>query len=283
MKSEDAMLLLQLIQRDLKNGELTLPTLPNVAINIRKVLAEDGGASATKITEIIASDMATASQLIQVANSPLYLTGNPVNSLKAAVQRLGNKITSQLVNSFVIKQLYATGSDFQQKYLIRIYEDSTNIAAMCRAFAMFAPHLDPEEAMLAGLTHQIGKLPILKYYDLLSPDAYDKAVLDYVLEQVHPTLGQHLLRTWNFPAELLDVPLLYRAFERNHSHQADYIDLVQIAFLQYVAGSNHPDATRDWSTIAAFAKLGFEPDFQPTEQPDLAQQIEHIRSILNNV
>lgn len=282
MKSEEAMVLLRAIQSDIDAGRLILPTLPDTATQIRQAIQRDPGLSAETLANIIESDVATATHLVNAANSAMYGKGGDVGSVKQAIQRLGNFATSQLVCSFVIRQLFNDSSNYQRQYLKQIWQDSVNIASLSRAFAMFAPHLDPEEAMLAGLTHQIGKLPIIKYYANLAPDAYDKAVLDYVLNQTHGTLGHHILQTWKFPKPLIEVPLYYRQFDRVHRTPADYADLVQVAYLQSIAGTDHPDASTDWSSVAAFEKLGFDTDDALLDDTDLAAQLEQLKAILDS-
>jgi len=281
MKTNEAMQILQNIHRDINQGILVLPTLPDTANKIRLAMNNISGSSADLIADIINEDIATASRVVQVANSPIYASNDKVSSVKAAVIRLGNNTTYQLINSFLVQQLFQSGGALQNQTLKAIWSHSVNVAAMCRAFAMFAPHLNAEQAMLAGLTHQIGKLPILKYFSHLPSHDYDQAQLNFVLDKAHHTLGHLLLQTWNFPDALTDVPLEYGHLDRKHDKPADYVDLVQVAYLQAVVGSNDSAASRDWSTVNAFAKLGFTPSDELINEESMASQIDWARSILN--
>lgn len=281
MKTEQVMSLLKAIQEDINNGDLVLPTLPDVAHKIHAVI-DKNDVSSDVIANIIATDIATASRLIRVANSPLYASNKKVNSVKTAVQRLGNLKTYQLVKSFLIQQLFQSDNPCQAQKLKAIWQHSVNVASMCRAFTMFASHLDADEAMLAGLTHQIGMLPILKYFSGLPVNRYDQSTLDCVIEMAHSTLGHLVLKAWDFPNELVMVPLEYTQFARQHNHPADYVDIVQVAFLQAVAGSHHPAAVSDWTQVQAFAKLGFQFDQTLLAEHDIAMQIDWVKSILND-
>lgn len=281
MKTEQALSLLETIQHKIQNNQLLLPTFSSVAIDIRNALTTGDIPSAEEIAAIVSNDPATASRLLQVANSPLYNNGKKINRLTNAVKLLGNSTTSQLVSSFVIQQLFDGESSQQRQSLQYIRELSINVASMSRAFTMFTPHLNPEVAMLAGLIHQIGTLPILKYYSEVEPDGCDHRILNSVLATTHAKLGHQLLTNWGFPKELADVPLHYNNFDRRHANSADYVDLVQVAFLQSIAGSDHPDAGRDWSVVAAFSQLGFHPDMTVLDKTVLHNQFEWAKAVLS--
>lgn len=280
MKGQSVDCLIQAIHADIGCGKLILPTLPDVASNIRSAVCS-GQASADEVAEIVSSDMATASRLVQVANCSLFAASACVNSVKAAVHRLGNNKTCQLVTSFVLQQLFHGEADYQSRYLKSIWQHSVNVAAMSRAFALFAPHLDADEAMLAGLVHQIGKLPVLRFFSQQADLGMDAALFDAVIEQGHPAFGELLLKAWRFPEELIAVPKHYSHLQRQHANAADYVDLVQVAFLQAMAGSEHAQADHDWSRVPAFAKLGLLPSQPLLDEQQLTEQIEWAHSILH--
>ncbi|MNE65405.1 hypothetical protein D3C80_1608810 [compost metagenome] len=107
--------------------------------------------------------------------------------------------------------------------------------------------------------HQIGVLPILTYaedhYELLS----DPVSLNHVIDEIHPLIGEKLLKVWEFPNKLVQVPRLYLDFKR-HSAQVDYADLVQIASLYCHKDTDHPFARVDVLNVPAFKTLGIDFD-----------------------
>ena len=118
--------------------------------------------------------------------------------------------------------------------------------------------LRPDQAMLAGLTHAIGVLPVLAWAENDDRLATDPVLLNTVIAEVHPELGAAILRSWEFPSELLTVPLQYCKYDRS-SARVDYADVVMVANLCSYAGSNHPLAALDLQTVSALSRLGFEP------------------------
>ena len=68
-----------------------------------------------------------------------------------------------------------------------------------------------------------------------------------------------ILTRWNFPAEMACIPSLLRRYDRQVA-DTDFVDIVQIAELQSVIGTEHPLNDLDWSTITAFTRIGLDAD-----------------------
>ena len=71
---------LQYIQAAIENNKLVLPTLPEVALNVRQAV-NSGNASDAELARIIAGDPALSARLLQVANSPLYRARQKIENL----------------------------------------------------------------------------------------------------------------------------------------------------------------------------------------------------------
>ena len=137
----------------------------------------------------------------------------------------------------------------------------------------------PDQATLAGLVHQIGVLPILTYAEEHNALLTDSISLNHVIEQIHPLIGEKILRTWEFPEPIAMVPAQYLDFTRN-SPKADYVDIVQVATLQSHLGSDPPYAHLDWSRIPALAKLALDPNVDMQADEDLSAAMEAATSML---
>jgi HD-like signal output (HDOD) protein len=140
-----------------------------------------------------------------------------------------------------------------------VWRSSLEIAGVSYALCRRYTQLKPDQAALGGLVHQIGVLPILTYaedhYELLS----DPVSLNHVIDRIHPLLGDKLLRVWEFPERLVELPGRYQDFKRD-STQIDYVDLVQVANLHCRKGTDHPFARIDLASVPAFRKLGIDPE-----------------------
>lgn len=251
----------------IKDDTLVLPTLPEVALRVRDV-AEDVDASIPQLTKIIAQDAALSARIIKVANSPLVRVSKDVSDLNTAVSRLGINFTSNLALGLAMEQMFQATSDVVDKRMRQIWTQSTEIASICHVLASHFTKLEADQAMLGGLTHKIGALPILTYAEAHPALLNDGIELDKLIEKLHPILGHHILKAWKFNSELADIPKLYLKFDRD-VETVDYTDLVTTAILQSLAGTEHPFTQLDWSTIGAFKRIGLQPDVDISEAADV--------------
>ena len=266
------------VQTELEANRLILPTLPDVALKVRDAVAK-GDATAQKLAEIITTDPALSARLIQVANSPLYRGAVEIKNIQMAVTRLGNSTIRTLITSLVMQQMFAPKSKLLEHYFRSIWEQGVNVSAISRALCTFAPHLNSDEAMLAGLIHQIGKLPILTLVEHIAEFRDSPSRLDKLLEKAHPHVGKIIMDTWHFPEELKPVASEYVDFQRDSGPKADYVDVVQVAFLQSIVGTDHPACRVDWHTVPAFAKLGLQADAEILEIEGVSDEIELAHSM----
>ncbi|OQW72080.1 MAG: histidine kinase [Proteobacteria bacterium ST_bin11] len=266
------------VQAELDANRLILPTLPDVAIKVRDAVSK-GDATAQSLAEIIATDAAISARLIQVANSPLYRGTMEIKNIQMAVTRLGNNTIRTLITSLIMQQMFTPTTPLLEGYFRSTWEQGVNVSAISRALAAFVPHLNADEAMLAGLIHQIGKLPILTLVEKIPEFRDSPSRLDKLLEKAHPHVGKLIMNTWNFPEELKLVPSEYVDFQRDSGAKADYVDLVQVAFLQSIAGTDHPACRVDWNTVPAFVKLGIQPDTEILEIEGVSEEIELAHSM----
>jgi len=264
---------------DLEHNRLVLPTLPEVALKVRDVV-DDPDSSISDLVKIIVSDPALSARLIQVANSPLMRAGRQIESVDAAVGRLGMRIVRDLATSMVMEQMFQATSDVTDHRLRRLWEHSTEVAAICHALAGQFTRLNPEQALLAGLVHDIGALPILTKAEDFPELLQDEAALDRIISELHPRIGGAILRSWNFPSELVDSAEQHENMGYN-SAAADYVDVVIVANLQSYLGSGHPMAEQDLSQVPAFAKLGLSPDVNVIDMEETGNAIRETQQLLS--
>ena len=247
----------------IKSDSLVLPTLPEVALRVKDV-AEDIEASIPDLAKIIAQDAALSARIIKVANSPLVRTSKDVSDLATAVSRLGINFTSNLALGLAMEQMFQATSDVIDKRMRNIWTQSTEIASICHVLAAHFTRLEADQAMLGGLVHKIGALPLLTYAEEHQELLNDAFALDKLIDKLHPILGSHILKAWKFPKELAVIPSQYLKFDRELD-APDYADLVTVAMLQTLADSDHPFTKLDWSTIGAFERIGLQPDVDISE------------------
>ena len=154
-----------------KAEKLTLPSLPNVAIKLRQALRKDIGiAQAAKIIQL---DPAIAAKLIQVANSPLYLTVKPAIHCQDAVNRLGLVATRNLVTSISLHQVFSSRKPWIGHHLTNLWKRSVTLSSLCFVLSSKAKCIDPDKALLAGLISDIGIVPLLHFAENFPRELFD--------------------------------------------------------------------------------------------------------------
>lgn len=211
------------------DDDLVLPTLPEVALKIREV-AEDDDVSVIRLSQVIGQDAALSARLLKVVNSPLLRASFEVTDLYTAINRLGVNYSSNLAIGLVIEQVFNARAPAVQSRLRQAWHCSMEIAGMCSELARRFTLLKPDRAALGGLVHQIGILPILTYAQDRNELLSDPVSLNHVIENIHPLIGDHILRSWDFPPMLAEVPGQYLNLNRSN-RDTDYGDLVMIATL----------------------------------------------------
>lgn len=261
----------------IENDKLVLPTLPEVALKVREI-AEAEDSAIIDLVKVISNDTALSARIIRVCNSPLFRGTRSIENLNMAVSRLGMAYTSNLAMGLAMEQMFQATSDMIDKRLRHTWQTSTEVAGICHVLAQHYTGLKADQATLAGLVHLIGVLPILRYVE--DQDIQISSImLDNVIDELHPRIGTLILQKWDFPRELQNVPAEYANFARQVP-KADYADLVMVANLQLVAGTDHPWTEMNWKTISAFNRLGLDPDTDMNEEEDLSAQLEAAMALL---
>lgn len=261
----------------IEKDRLVLPTLPEVALRVREA-AEDPDVSIPVLVREISSDAALSARLIKVVNSPLLRTRQEITDLSMAVNRMGIAYTANLATGLAMAQMFQATSDIIDQRMRQVWARSTEVAGISHVLCRHYTRLKPDQATLGGLVHAIGVLPILSYAEEQDELLADPKSLELVIERIHPILGDRILQAWDFPTPLRHVPSEHLDFQRN-SPAVDYADIIQVALLQSLAGTDHPLAQIDTTQVPAFAKLGLNA--AGDEDEDLSAEMEAAMQLLS--
>lgn len=222
--------LLQRIIADVKSGRLRLPSLPDIAHKIRATV-NDPRRSAADIARVVQFDPALATRLIQIANSPLYRGAKKFDNCHSAITRIGLAAVRNLVTGLALHGLFEARTPLLRARLQETWQHSCRVAAISSVLARVTQGLDPDRALLAGLIHDIGVLPLLRYVEAegWSGDALDAARLEGLIARLRGALGSFVLKTWQFEPELAAIPAQAEDVNRDSGPRADYGDIVLVA------------------------------------------------------
>lgn len=256
---------------DLQSGKLVLPMLPEVTLRVSD-LASDPESSLGDLADLIITDVTLSSTLIKVSNSPLYRGTNPVDSVPMAISRLGFKLVKNLVSSLAMQQMFQASSPGVEDRLRELWAVNVDVAARCRVLAAKIPGIDEDEAMLAGLIHNIGTLPLLVKADEMPELLEDDYLLDSLVHDLGAVVGVAVLESWDFPPGLIAVVDQFSHFDRDSVGGPDLVDVVQVAGLQCHLDTHRQVRPEDFGAVPAFAKLGIQTDVDVVELDENSEE-----------
>ena len=246
------------LKEAVEDDSLVLPSLPEVAFKIRDAV-ECEDSTAEQIANALSQDGSLSARLIQVVNSPLYRPRNPIDDLQMAVTRLGIRLVRDLVMNLAMKQMFQSTSEVLDKKFRDVWNTSVDVAAICQMMSVSMNDISKEQALLAGLVHNIGILPILMIAENDDDLFHDGAALNAIVSELQGPVGEMILKSWNFSDGLVEVVKQCHDFTYSDDSGANLVDLVQVALLQggFVTDQDVPE---DWSTVPAFSKLGMDSE-----------------------
>ena len=196
--------LIDLIAKRREEGTIALPVFDRVAMNVFQAVQKDC-LNASGLVALLEEDPTIASEVLRVANSSFFSGLGEVTRLSDAIVRLGNKQIASLALSASQKRMYSASNSKFCDRLVQLWHHANAVAFGSRWLAAHVGmrHL-ADDAFLAGLLHDVGKMSLLRIIEELVTELGDElplsdAVLDIAVKQLHPIHGAELLASWNLP------------------------------------------------------------------------------------
>lgn len=204
----------------------SLPVFPAVATRAM-LLAANPNTSAAQMEELVVADPVLAGELLKTANSPLYAPSPPIRSIRQAVVFLGIHETSRILAAAAVRPL------FRSRLLKPLWTHSLEVARMSEKLAFLSGKADPEEAFIAGLVHDVGRLALWKlpahlseeYGSLLEQGCEPMFAETLVCGFDHCAAGREVMEYW-----LMD-PRITEAVAAHHHPERSTSPLAQVLYV----------------------------------------------------
>jgi HD-like signal output (HDOD) protein len=242
---------------ELSWGKIDLPGIPDIAMRVRKAL-EDENVSTEAIERIVGSEPVLAGRIIQLANTAaLNVSGRRVTDLRMAISRTGFAMVRTTAIAYAISQLRNQKELKKLEHPLNVlWNRSTLVAAMCRAFAPRISKVNADAAMLAGLLHGVGELYILtrvhRHEKLFRNDsAYRNVIRDW-----HASVARAILDSWEVDDAIIDAIGEFEDYDRVHGGPIDLTDVLTVSYL-LAAYHEHPESLElNMNDVAVCQRLG---------------------------
>src|SRR5271154_1973843 len=192
-----------------------LPVFPIAAQRAMQIMLRDDWNGA-ELEKIAGGDQALAANLLQAANSWAYSPRQTIRSLSHAIIYIGVERTTRILYAAAIKPLFGSSR------LREMWNHSLDAAQAAQHLAEISGAMDPKQAFLAGLVHDIGRLAMARL-----PEAYqtrfehltEMGCEPFLIERVlsgfsHAEAGARALKIWNFPEDFVDAVGFHHQPER---------------------------------------------------------------------
>lgn len=211
------------ISNFLEETECTkLPSLPHVLIKLLKACHTDTACFDT-LAEIISKDAILSAKVIAVANSPVYGNDCDLSSLKQILLCLGFDMIKSIAITASIQQFFSSYSKEKSRFLKNFWKHSLYTAIVAKSLAKLTSYNTPEEAYLAGLFHDVGKLIFENhsqqdYSVLVDNNTSTEELLKSELEKfsiTHDKIGAQVLEVWGLPDVISEAVKYHHALNKD--------------------------------------------------------------------
>jgi putative nucleotidyltransferase with HDIG domain len=214
-----------------------LPTLPSVFFTVNKMLSEPR-TSAIDVGNAISVDQVIASKVLALANSSFYGFTSKVNTISHAVAVLGFSSTKNIVLTTSVLSTLNLKTTIKGFSLSDFWKHSAAVGTIAKLIAIESYPQKQEDAFVAGLLHDIGKLILAICAPEIFVESMKLAILKGCLfleveKEVagisHTEIAAKINEKWKLPKEIAEVIINHHKSVYKVGEYATLVAVVQLA------------------------------------------------------
>ncbi|MDD2742541.1 MAG: HDOD domain-containing protein [Rhodocyclaceae bacterium] len=196
--------ILEDIAKDLSGDQISFPTFLDITFQVRTAL-KDENLSVEKLAKLVGAEPLMSAKIIRMANSvALNPSGREVADVKSAIVRVGMEAVRTVSFAVAMEQLLKSKQMQPFEGISqRLWEHTAHVAALCRVLARKLAKINGDEAMFAGLVHDIGVFYLMSRAAGFPEMVADKPALYDLLVGWHDNIGHALLSALGLPESVL--------------------------------------------------------------------------------
>ena len=280
MSNPNTFKVLEDIAKDLSGNEITFPTFLDITFQVRTAL-KDPNLSIEQLAKLIGAEPLMSTKIIRMANSvALNPSGREIADVKSAIARVGMEAVrtvsfavamEQLLKSKQMKSFEAISS--------KLWDHTAHVAALCRVLARKVAKINGDEAMFAGLVHDLGVFYLLSRAANFPALVNDPVELHALLIGWHDNIGHALLSALGSPQSVLVAV-------QEHETDRAIAELKSLTDVLYVANkiANRTASWRDPALDAAVDTSMLETIFDAATLAEIVveseEEVQSLKSAL---
>jgi HD-like signal output (HDOD) protein len=196
--------ILEDVARDLSGEVVSFPTFLDITFRLRTAL-KNPILSVEQLATLVSVDPLMSAKIIRVSNSvAMNPSGRAIADVKSAISRIGMEAVRSVSFAVAMEQLLGSRKMAPFERLSqRLWEHTIHVAALSRVLARNQGRINPDEAMFAGLVHDIGVFYLLSRAANFPELIEDRAELHQLLVQWHDNIGHALLAAMGLGEDVL--------------------------------------------------------------------------------
>ena len=250
------------INNQIAAGHIEVTSWPAVMGKISKLLSNEH-LPIHQVTPVVAAEPELSKRLLSIASSA-FMGGRVVSELGAAISRLGYKNVRATTMAFALSKLrQAKELGSIRSHLDELWGDATLVAVLAYAIAKEVRVINADEALSAGLMHNIGKFHILSEAQAYPQLFVNDGVLTSLMNRLHPRVGRVVIEAWDFPDEIAQAVQDQQKLDRVVPYP-DLTDVVSAAVLlsKYLDQTCHLKKTEGELEKTESEHFEFESDIE---------------------
>jgi len=261
-------------------------SFPSIALKILDLI-RDPKVDAAALARTIELDAALSSGVLVLANSAVFRGVEKVETLRAAVTRLGLGEVARIAAALSTRSLYRgvrTEFELFGPTWNRLFYHAATVARAGAELARMRKLGDPDRVFLGGMLHDVGKSMALRSMAaLLLEDRvpqHDPSSVDRILHHVHVVIGAEAHREWGLPpglaaiAEWHHLPDIAAGPEQAELHVVRLTSALELARTMPAVSPTAPA-----EAMSSARALGFGPPRLGALRTALAENAEWVRML----
>ncbi|MDP1991276.1 MAG: HDOD domain-containing protein [Syntrophales bacterium] len=216
--------------------------MPGFSITVTKVMevCNRPATSSHDLNRVISLDPVLTGKVMKLVNSAYYSMGREVTSLTHAIILLGINTVKNLALGTAVMECIGKKDSFRCLSMEDFWVHSLGVGVIARAFARLTaiPVTDQEEYFVAGLLHDLGKIPL----NHCNPEEYKKAIEAANRDQKtlceaektylgldHCIVGGLIAKKWRLHQDFSDVFHFHHDQQDNGKGKYPFVVIVSLA------------------------------------------------------